>query len=280
MSDYMKKALSIAMFLLVIGLISSWLAGSYLSAPVNHKVVMPNNDFEPIQLNNTRGSLLRTEQVKKCALLLHGVRSDRTSMIERSEFLRTIGITSVLIDMQAHGETPGENISFGYFEAIDAANGFSYLKNEVGCEKIIVIGQSLGGAAALLGSVAIDADALILESVYPTIEEAVTDRIESRLGALGKLLAPLLYYQIPLRINVPLEKLRPIESLKNIKAPVFIIGGSLDLSTKVTETIRMYDSTNSKKQIWIVDGATHQDMYAYAKQEYESRVSDFIIKVL
>jgi fermentation-respiration switch protein FrsA (DUF1100 family) len=221
-----------------------------------------------------------SENSQKCALLLHGVRSDRRSMIQRAKFLKGIGLTSLLIDMQAHGETPGQEISFGHLEAKDAENGMEYLKRKLGCEKILVIGQSLGGAAALLGTVASKADALILESVFPTIEEAVKNRLEVKLGPFGRLIAPLLYLQIPLRVNVPLAELRPIEGLKKLSTPVFIIGGEADLSTKVEETVRMYNVTTSEKKLWVVNGAAHQDIHKYAKQEYEILVGAFINKVL
>ena len=90
-------------------------------------------------------------------------------------------------------------------------HSYSLVKSSTKCAP--ALGVSLGGAATLLGKTAVEADALVLESVFPTIEEAVADRIEARLGSVGRLLAPLLYEQIPLRIGVPIEKLRPIESL-------------------------------------------------------------------
>lgn len=191
---------------------------------------MPAPEFGPMEFNGTHGSILKADSTQLCALLLHGVRSDRTSMIARARFLKTLGITSALIDMQAHGETPGEYISFGYFEAQDAANALHYLKTQLGCKKVLAIGHSLGGAATLLGPAPLAADALVLESVYPTIEEAVADRLEAKIGYFARDIAPLLYLQIPLRINVPLENLKPIEAIKKVSVPVFIIGGALDLT--------------------------------------------------
>lgn len=276
----MKKILIIFSLLLLLGVGCLWGAGSYLSMPANRVVVMSNSNFESFEFNGTHGSILSSHQSHKCALLLHGARSDRTSMIERAEFLKTLGITSALLDMQAHGETKGKIISFGHFEANDATNGMSYLKEKVGCEKVIVIGRSLGGAAALLGSTAKKADALVLESVYPTIEEAVRDRLESKAGKVVGIMAPLLYLQIPLRIGVPIERLRPIEALKSVNIPVYIIGGSLDRSTTPSETQRMYDTATSRKKLWIVEGAAHQDIYAFTRKPYEKNITEFIAENL
>lgn len=197
-------------------------------------------------------------------------------MIGKSLFLKENGITSLLIDLQAHGETPGDEITFGIRESRDAENGLQYLRAKENCEKVIAIGQSLGGASALLGAGPIKVDALILESVYPTIEEAVENRLEMRLGSAGRLLAPLLYQQVPLRINASLDELKPINALKKLHVPVFIISGTNDQRTKVDETKRMYVEANEPKQLWLVDGAAHEDLLAYSPEEYKTKIMDFI----
>lgn len=134
----------------------------------------------------------------------------------------------------------------------------------------------MGGAAALLGDGPIKVDALVLESVYPTIEEAVKDRLEKRLWKIGTLIAPLLYKQIPLRIGVPLKELRPISRLKLVKVPIFIMSGTDDQHTTLAETQRMFDTANESKQLWLVQGAAHEDLYKFAPQLYKDKLFHFI----
>ncbi len=264
---------------LVLSLAAVWASGSYLSKPVNQVVAMPAG-FEAVSINGTRGSFLSSGNAEVCALLMHGVRSNRMSMIERATFLREMGVSSLLIDLQAHGETPGEQITFGILESVDARNGVNYLRQAKACKKIIAIGQSLGGASALLGDGPIDVDALVLESVYPTIEEAVEDRLEMRLGALGRMAAPLLYWQIPLRIDASLSELRPIDAISRVKVPVFIIGGMNDEHTKAGETRRLYARANEDRQLWLVEGAAHEDMYSFSPDQYRLKISSFIKRYL
>jgi pimeloyl-ACP methyl ester carboxylesterase len=252
-----------------------WGVGWHLSKPANRPIKMPDG-YEPIVFNGTHGSFLKSGDNGICALLIHGVRSNRMSMIDRSIFLKEIGISSLLIDLQAHGETPGEMITFGIRESVDTENGVNYLRNIQSCVKVVAIGQSLGGASALLGSGPIKVDALVLESVYPTIEEAVKDRLEMRFGVIGKYLAPLLYWQIPLRIDTSLPNLRPIDMLKKVKVPVFIISGSKDRHTKAEETKRMFETANETKLLWLIDGAAHEDLYSYDPEEYRARIIGFV----
>lgn len=271
----MNKKIYFLMAFVVLLLAAVWAAGGYLSKPANHAVKMPE-EFETVVFNGTHGSFLKSEGANVCALLMHGVRSDRTSMISRSKFLKEMGIASLLIDLQAHGETPGKVITFGIRESIDAANGVDYLRSVRKCGKIVAIGQSLGGASALLGNGPIQVDALVLESVYPTIEEAVQDRLEMRLGKIGRYAAPFLYLQIPLRINASLSGLRPIDALKKVHVPVFIISGVNDEHTKAEETERMFAAANPKKQLWLVDGAVHEDLFSYNPEEYKAKIAGFI----
>jgi len=43
---------------------------------------------------------------------------------------------------------------------------------------------------------------------------------------------------------------------------------------------RIFAAANSPKQLWIVPGAGHVDLHAYAKTEYEARVGRFFAAYL
>ena len=86
----------------------------------------------------------------------------------------------------------------------------------------------MGGAAALLGQVAEKSKSIIIESVYPTIEEAIKNRLIMYLGKSGKYLSPLLILQIKYRLNIDINRLHPIERIKNVKGVVFVVCGFVD----------------------------------------------------
>lgn len=252
-----------------------WRIGTHLSQPVNHVVPVDDRHFTAVQAERTRGSLLRVPQATRCALLMHGVRADRSVMAPRALMLRDLGLTSLAIDLQGHGETGGEMITFGHREAQDARNGVEYLRGQ-GCRKVLVIGQSLGGAAALLGDGPVAADAFVLESVYPTIEDAVANRLAMRFGVAGRLAAPLLYFQLPLRAGVGSAGLRPLDAVRKLRVPVLVAGGSRDLQTPPDETRRLFDAVPGRKTLWLVEGAAHQDLHAFDPAQYRARLTAFI----
>lgn len=50
-------------------------------------------------------------------LLVHSMRSNRLEMLSRARFLYERGIGVLMIDLQAHGESPGSRITFGARES-------------------------------------------------------------------------------------------------------------------------------------------------------------------
>lgn len=263
-------------------LLSAWIAGTRLTAAVNHTIspIPASLSAESVEFNGVNGWYSGVSGASSCVLLLHGVRSDRTSMVARSIYLNKSGFSSLLIDLQAHGETPGEKITFGFRESENAKAAVSFLKNSRGCKKIAAIGVSLGGAASLLGSAPLDVDALILEAVYPTIEEAVTDRLAIRIGILAPLVAPLFYNQIPIRLGIPLDALKPVNAIRKVHSPILVIGGSEDQHTKLNETQQLFNSASSPKELWVIQGAAHVDFYRFAGATYEQRILGFLQKYL
>ena len=209
-------------------------------------------------------------------LLLHGVRGSRLQMLSRARWLHGAGYSVLLIDFQAHGERTGTQISFGLKESQDAAAALQFLHAKAPGEKVAAIAMSLGGAAALLGEQPLPVDALVLESVYPTIDEAVEDRLRIRLGGVAPLVAPLLLWQSKLFLGVSTQRLRPIDHTGEVACPVFVIHGAEDQHTTIDEAKRLFDNAPETKTFWMVDGAAHQDLYAFATEEYQRRVSTFI----
>jgi pimeloyl-ACP methyl ester carboxylesterase len=209
-------------------------------------------------------------------LLMHGVRANRLGMLERARFLSRLGYTVLLIDLPSHGESSGSRITFGAREKDGASAALAFLAQQFPGERIGVIGVSLGAAALVLSHPQPAPAAVVLESMYPTIGEAVANRLQMRLGAPGRWLAPLLVQQLPLRAGVSPGQLRPVDDAAALHSPVFVISGAADLHTPAAETQRIYAALPGPKELWLLDGAAHVDLHAYASAEYERRVGAFL----
>lgn len=213
-------------------------------------------------------------------LLLHGIRADRRQMLERAKFLARAGYSVMLIDLPGHGESGGERITFGYREAEGVRAAMHYMTEMLPGERTAVIGVSLGAASFVLSKVSPAPDAAVLESMFPTLEEAVADRLELHAGPMASMFTPLLLWQLPIRLGFSADALRPIAELPTLHCPVLIASGAEDRHTKLPETKRLFESAGQPKELWVVGGAAHEDLHDYNPGEYEARVSAFLRKYL
>jgi fermentation-respiration switch protein FrsA (DUF1100 family) len=197
-------------------------------------------------------------------------------MLSRAEFLHALGYSVLLIDFQSHGESPGHRITFGDLESRDVVAALVELKRRAPGERLGVIGVSLGAAAFVLAEGRPPVNAVILESMYPTIEQAVSDRLRLHLGPAGPVLAPLLMMQIHARLGISAERLRPIDQVGSIGAPVLIVSGTHDRHTSIDEARAIFAAAQAPKTFWAVDGAAQVNLHTFAKAEYERRVATFL----
>lgn len=284
----MRKYIAVLFALLLLGgSAGAFVLGGVLSAPAQRAVGDPPPSAGMVSVkvqgesaNPIAGWYGEGEPGAGAVLLLHGIRSDRRGMLGRALFLRDAGYTVMSIDLQAHGETRGEFITFGYRESRDVQAALAYLRSHAPGEMIGIIGVSLGGAAVALASPPVQADAVVLESVYSDIGRAIENRLRLRLGYPGTWLQPLLSWQIEPRLGVSPDALSPIDRIARMQAPLFIISGMEDLHTPAVETEQLFQRAREPKSLWLVAGAAHQNLHRYAGAEYERRILTFFAKHL
>ena len=227
----------IIMIVVVIGV------GEVMTGPATTAVESLSSDFPVesirIPLNNgsrVNGWLARGVHGSGVVLLVHSIRSNRVEMLSRGRFL--------------HKTFPSERIG--------------------------AIGVSLGAAAIVLSKHSPKLDAVVIESLHPTIEEAVENRLRLHLGEYGTALLPVVMAQLAFYLDTSMSELDPINQISELNAPLLLIAGSADQHTKVAETERLFAAAKQPKEVWIVPGAGHFNMHSYAGREYEDRVIDFL----
>jgi uncharacterized protein len=251
-------------------------------APVA-SLTVENVAFHSRSGSTIRAWLARGARGGGAVLLLHGAGADRKSMSGRAIFLHAMGFTVLAPDFQANGESPGDHVTYGARESMDASAAMDFLHQTMPGERVGVIGVSMGGAATVLGDGPIAADAFVLESVYPTIRQALSDRLATWFGPLGFaarwLTSPVIDVLAP-EIGVTEDELRPIDRIGEVHAPLFVIAGTDDPYTPLVEAESLYAHARGTKTFWAVDGATHEDIHAYKPREYEKRVGSFLARYL
>jgi len=255
---------------IVVGLGLYLAIGSVLVAPARRKVPDPPAYLHAqyLTLASPSGAqlaawLLVPEVPVGAVALLHGVRANRFDMLPRAELLLRSGYVVLAPDLQAHGESTGDRITFGYLEARDAEASLLYLHEHFPGLHVGGVGVSLGGAALVLAGDRGHSEAVVLEAVFPTIAEATDNRLSMRVGVLSRVLTPLRLFQLKPRLGIDVDDLRPIESIRSMHCPVLVLAGTADHHTTEAQTRALFAAANDPKELWLVPGASHDDLLRF-----------------
>lgn len=266
----------------LLGLGGIWIVSGELVRPANRVVGAPPADLNlhGTSLPSRSGSDLAvwySENASATAtiVLAHPLGGNRRVMLDRARLMIAEGYDVVLVDLQAHGESPGDQITAGHLERMDVLATLGFVKDRYGDRPVGVIGCSLGGAATALARPE-DVDAMVLEAVYPTIEEAVANRVSMRVGPLSALLTPILLWQIPVRLGVELEDMRPIDAIGRCGCPVLVLAGEQDQRTTLDESKRLARAAGAEATLVVFEGAGHVDLLSHDSELYQKSVLPFL----
>ena len=261
-------------------------AGTGLISPANRDVGRPPADFPATEYTFTSksGAMIsawyaEAANANATVILLHPLRQSRNYMLDRAKFLLDAGYSVLLIDLQAHGESLNDNITFGYLEKYDIQAAVADVRKKHPDHKIAIIGNSIGGAAAILGS-PLEVDAMVLESVYPTLEKNIYNRVQKRVGVeyISQILTQLLTWQIKPRLGIDVAELRPIDKIGDVGCPVLILAGQMDPRTTIEDSRNLFAAAKEPKEMEVFEAAKNENFHRFEPEKYQQLVLVFLNK--
>lgn len=267
---------------LVATAVAAYAAGSLLISPAHTSIPKAPPGIDTVSFDsrngNIKGWFAPVAHPRGSIVLLHGIRSNRTQMLERIRLAQGWHLSALAIDMQGHGESDGSVITFGYLESFDALAAVNFVRSRSGAP-VFVVGVSMGGAAALLADPPLHVKGMILESVYPDISKAISNRLAMRVP-FGEWATPLFSMQIEPRLGIRTADLSPSEAAKGISVPVLMLNGSEDRHTTLDDAKLLFEPLAGPKDLAVIEGAAHVDLHAYDPELYSSLVGAFIERYL
>lgn len=186
--------------------------------------------------------------------------------------LRRNGFDVLAFDFNGFGES--ESADFDY--PGDAVAAGQYLRKRVGHDAIAIVGSSFGAGYALC---AMERDghpyrAAVLEAAFPSLPYYWRQyRIPSLLLRGSQLVHP--------RFE---RRLRPIRAAAEVKSrpSVLLIHGDADQVSPVSVGTQLRDAMTGRAdvELWIAPGAQHTHAFAAHKEQYETRVTEFLRRSL
>ncbi len=283
MRKWLIRATLAACILAAVFVAISWLAARHVTSAKPQVVGAPPADFPyPIEdaVFTTRdgerlsGWLVPADKSAPAIVLLHGYRGTRLQMVRRAKWFRSLGYAVLLYDARACGESTGDSITFGYRERADLLAAIDLLRQR-GHARIACLGVSQGGATILYAAKDLgDVRCVICESTYDDMTNAVDRRSRRYTGLPGWLTGSLLVPFAEHRLDLSINELKPIDHIAELRCPLLMISGDQDDRTWLADTERLFEAAREPKELWMVEGAKHEDLFRFPG--YEERVAQFL----
>ena len=233
-------------------------------------------NFESADGIKLNGWFIPNSKSKSAIIVMHGYPADKANLLGVAEFLAE-DFNVFLFDFRYFGRSEGEYTTVGYFERNDLLGAIKYLDTEKNITSVGLYGFSLGGAVALMTNHK-NIKSIVADSSYAKLSHMV----EHMYGIFFIFKYPLayltkLYGILFLKINI--DKINPVDNMKNIKIPILLIHGNKDSQIPVNEAYLLHNA-NKNSKLWIVKNAGHGTAHSINQNEYERRVAGVFKKSL
>jgi len=190
-----------------------------------------------------------------------------------------------MFDFRAQGESGGDIITLGLTEADDVIAAANFIKSKIENLPLIVVGSSMGGAAALNAAYKKKdlCDALVIDSAFKTLNKAVKKSFTSHTGLPRFPFIPTVKFLAKHFYDYDIDKLNVVDFIKDIRIPVFFVHSAEDLIVPPSHSVALYSEAQKaglKSELWISPPVTHAATAKHYPEEYKSRVKDFLKEVL
>ena len=219
---------------------------------------------------------LPDNEVKKIAILSHGLGCARYSCIKYVKLYLRLGFTVVLFDHRNHGMSGRACTSMGYYERYDLKRVVDWCLYRYPGSKIITHGESMGAATVLM-HLGIDQriSCVIADSAYSDLTQLLRHQLKQFYHLPCKLI-PAVSCLTYLRAGFRYREVSPIRAVRNTVTPILFIHGKLDNLVPADMSREMYAAKRNNKAIFLVARARHVQSYCTKPKDYERVVEAFL----
>ncbi|NLD36361.1 MAG: alpha/beta hydrolase [Desulfatiglans sp.] len=221
--------------------------------------------FRDIYLNTTDGVKLHGWYFypypdKPVILFCHGNAGNISHRLEYIDLLLEIGVNVLIFDYRGYGKSSGHPSEQGIYT--DALSAFDYLVRDekINPSDIILLGRSLGVAAALEVASKREAGAIIIENGFLSV-----CHMAKHMG-IFRLIAPL----IPQNYN-------SLEKIRHVAIPKLIMWSENDEIVPPIMGRKLFEAASEPKYFYEIKGARHNDTHVAGGRGYQNTISEFIM---
>ncbi|MCI9345454.1 MAG: alpha/beta hydrolase [Lachnospiraceae bacterium] len=231
------------------------------------------------------GSAESTESAgDKWALLLHGYTGWKEEMYQFACWYHQQGYSVLVPDLRCQGESEGDFIGMGWTDHYDCELWIAHILEQAPEAQIVLHGQSMGAATALLmaGSPGVSEHikAVVSDSAYTSGYEMFGDKITEWFHLPAAPFVDSACVMLRLRGGYNLRDASPLRAVAASRIPTLFIHGDEDRMIDVNMSYELFEAAACEKELFIVEGAGHAQAQDKAPDAYYGRISEFLGRYL
>jgi len=252
----------------------------------DYKEWLNNVEIEEIQEETDDGYILKAtlfrgeEDSHVWVLILHGYTGWKETMYGYAYLYSRKGCNVIVPDLRAQGESQGDYIGMGWTDHFDSMLYIDRIRSVDPRAEIILHGQSMGAATALLMSGEED----IPDNIRFIVSEcAYTDAYHMFGEKAGQWFhLPAFPFVDSMRLMLlarggyDLKDADPLAAVKRSHIPTLFIHGDQDRMISPDHSVRLYEAASCPKELVIIEGAGHAQAQAKNPAKYNNAIYRFI----
>lgn len=248
-----------------------------------------NIKYEEIDVQSKDGFTLKgyyytpNGKTNKVMIIHHGYTANHYVCLQFAKIFFDEGFNVLLVDMRSHGESEGKYITYGEKEKEDLNILVDLIREKVGSDIILGLhGQSMGGATVLMygGKYGDKVDFIISDCAYSKGREIIKEQFKEKKVPFFPVYNILNKY-LKKVCGFDMDKISPLDDIKNSKVPVLFIHGTGDELVPYYMSEDMFNAKGGEKdKLLLIDDARHVGAYFKDPVKYRKSISSFLKSVL
>jgi len=219
--------------------------------------------FEDIHLQTSDGISLHgwyipSAQPRGTVLFLHGNAGNISHRLDSVQMLHRLGYSTLIFDYRGYGNSSGKPSEQGTY--LDAEAAWRYLSEQqhIPSCRIVLFGESLGGAVAAWLAAREKPAALVISSSFTSVPDLAQQR----------------YPYLPARLLARIHY-NTREYLRSVAAPVLIAHSPQDDIVPFEHGRALFAAANPPKQFLELAGG-HNDSFIFMRASWVKALDDFL----
>lgn len=228
-----------------------------------------------------RGTYLAAGAGDRLVICFHGYTSTgMNDFASLADFYLKEGVSMLIVDERAHGESEGSYIGFGCLDRHDALEWIRYAAGRFGEGiQIVLHGISMGGATVLMTSgleLPKQVKAVISDCAFTSAWEVFASVLRTTYHMPAFPLMQIADVMSRRRAGYGLDECNAAREVRHAGVPILFIHGDGDTFVPCRMCHELYENCASPKEIMIVEGAGHAECYYKNPERYEGMVKKFL----